>query len=102
MEDMRKASKSLTPPPPPLCMGKESVHNRACTDTETKQNYLSEREYKKPLLWQTPVDQIADGASIFSDFEVYVWSDSPNRQQSCTNGRTFHRKTSVSNNRQQN
>ena len=101
MEDMRKASKSLTP----LSVWGRNQFDSAFTIAhaqEKKQNYLSEREYKNPLLWQTPVDQIADGASIFSDFEVYVWSDSPNRQQSCTNGRTFHRKTSVSNNRQQN
>jgi len=60
-------------------MGKESVqqvHNRTCTE-KTKQNYLSEREYKNPLLWETPADQIVDEASIFSDFEVYVWSDFP-------------------------
>ena len=98
MEDTRKASKSLNP--------EEGISLTVSAFTIVHRflhkNYLSEREYKKPLLWQTPVHQIADGASIFSDFEVYVWSDSPNRQQSCTNGRTFHRKTSVSNNRQQN
>ena len=40
MEDMRKASKSLTPP---LCMGKESVRNRQCTiaHAQKKQNKIT-------------------------------------------------------------
>ena len=44
MEDMRKASKSLTP-----LWGKsvrQCIHNPACTGK--KQNYLSKREYKPP------------------------------------------------------
>ena len=66
MEDMRKASKSLTPP---LCMGKESVrqciqiHNRTCTE-KTK---LPEREgiQKTPPLANTSGSNCGRGFHLF-------------------------------------